>query len=225
MPGMKSGSETRRVVGGSLLVARPLAGLVGLLAGCGQFKYPEATTPPEWAVTGERAPEFTVFAEDPLLPGNLSEVHSKDFEGRILVAMGAEPGFAGELVPWLDLLHSKYDRWSGPGVVSLNSEGGGRYAVLVIVERADPGWLARLRLVMPEGLTMLLDPEGEFANAPKTEDNRFGFVGEGPHIAVISADGTLLALIDGPVSEKRLERLIKAMDRAFSLLEEKPEAN
>ncbi len=216
--------------------------VTGLLAGCGQFKMPEATTPPQWAVLGERAPAFTVFAEDPLLPGKLDEVSSGDFKGSVLVAMGAEAGFAGELLPWLEVLEGLY----GPPRRPASSVGAdedekdaGRYCVLLIVERAEPRKLSRFKLVrklrrlklvrklrglkrvMPDEHALLIDPDGEFAKAGKAEEDRFGFVGEGPHIAVISADGTLLALVDGPVSERRSRRLVEAMDRAFSLLDRK----
>lgn len=195
--------------------------VTGLVAGCGQFKMPEATTPPEWAVVGERAPAFRVFAEDPLLPRKLNEVSSGDFEGSVLVAMGAEADFAGELLPWLHVLEVLYGpprRFASFVGPDRDEKDAGRYWVLIIIERAGPAALEGLRRVMPEGLTMLVDPHGEFANAAEAEENRFGFVGEGPHIAVISADGTLLVLIDGPVSEGRSRRLIEAMDKALPRL-------
>lgn len=197
------------------------AGLfAGLLAGCGQFKLPEATTPPDWAPIGERAPEFTVGRVDRSGPGMFERLHSTDFAGGVLVAMGAAAGFVGELLPWLEELEARYGKprrlaSSGPGTFE-SGKHVGRYSVLLIVERTKPRELRGLKRVMPDEYTLLIDPNGEFAGAPETERNRFGFVGEGPHIAVISADGTLLALIDGPVSKRRLAELKEAMDRALS---------
>ena len=204
----------------SLTIAFALA--TALLAGCGQFKLPEALTPPEFAPVGQRAPEFNVLAEDPGRPGWFREVRSESFEGSILVAMGAQPGFVGELLPWLEVLEAKYGR---PRIAGSGESDAGRYTVILIVERgsfnladrAQEPTLAMLRSLMPSGLTLHLDPRRDFVDSKETEKSRFGFVGEGPHIAVVSADGTLLALIEGPVSERRAARLVEAMDRAFSL--------
>ena len=208
----------------SLTIAFALA--TALLAGCGQFKLPEALTPPEFAPVGQRAPEFNVLAEDPGRPGWFREVRSESFEGSILVAMGAQPGFVGELLPWLEVLEAKYGR---PRIAGSGESDAGRYTVILIVERgsfnladrAQEPTLAMLRSLMPSGLTLHLDPRRDFVDSKETEKSRFGFVGEGPHIAVVSADGTLLALIEGPVSERRAARLVEAMDRAFSLVEKK----
>ncbi len=198
-----------------------------LLAGCGQFKLPQALTPPEFAPIGQRAPEFSVMAENPDRPGRFMDVHSKSFKGSILVAMGAQPGFVGEFIPWLEVLESHYGkpRIAGPG-----ESGTGRYTVILVVERgstnladrAQEPTLALLRPLMPPDLTLHVDPKRDFVDSKETEKSRFGFVGEGPHIAVISADGTLLALVEGPASEKRVARLVKAMDGAFSLVETPP---
>jgi hypothetical protein len=195
-----------------------------VLAGCGQFRLPEALTPPEFAPVGQRAPEFSVLAEDPDSPGRFMKVDSKSFEGGILVAMGAQPGFVGEIIPWLEVLEAHYGkpRIAGPG-----ESGAGRYTVILIVERgssnladrAQEPTLAILRSLMPSGLTLHVDPRRDFVDSKETEKSTFGFVGEGPHIAVVSADGTLLGLTEGPVSEKRAARLIEAMDGAFSLVE------
>ena len=41
----------------------------------------------------------------------------------------------------------------------------------------------------------------------------FGFVGEGPFVVVVGADGTLVALVDGPPDGGRAEKLAPLLDR------------
>ncbi len=43
----------------------------------------------------------------------------------------------------------------------------------------------------------------------------FGFVGEGPHVVAIGPDGSLLAVIDGPLSPGRAKVLTSALDGAL----------
>jgi len=165
--------------------------------GCGGFRPPKPVTPPELARIRERVPQFSVLAPDG------SAISPGSFAGRTLVALGAEEGFVADILPWLEALSARYGR------------SGERYAVLAIVEgrpaaalvrtgSADPVAAALDRLVRG-GSSLAADPRRDFARG-------LGFVGEGPHVAAVAPDGTLLALVDGTAERGRVEALYSALD-------------
>jgi hypothetical protein len=172
-------------------------------AACVPFRPPEPATPPAAARVLDRAPVFSVFAPDG------TEVASDGFAGRVLVVVAADPGFMAEMLPWIELVRRSY------------GEPGERYDLVVAVEGTTPGELPRVDHRLPWTIALHADPPAVLPRRPDTKPppdrpsrlkRAFGLVGEGPHVVAVGPDGTLLALLDGPVVWERAERLRFALD-------------
>jgi len=182
-------------------------GVIAALWGCRQLSYPKIREDvPPLAVPGERARSFTVYkvSDDRRV---VEKISSDDALGIPLVVIGALPPFGGEIAPWLDIVEKRFAESVKP------------YRGMLVLEYGDPDVRDLLEALLPARLPFLLDRDGLFPKA-------FGFVGrdasrqdpvsEGPHVVVISHDGTVRAVIDGPVHPSRVQVLKKALDEVIA---------
>jgi hypothetical protein len=175
-----------------------------IAAGCGQIRIPDPLTPPRLAAVGERAPGFTVESPEGL------PLASRDLLGRVLVVVGCDPLYARELGPWVRFLRERYGepeplRGLAPGGPAEGEEARAGYVFLAVAECTSARALPHVARAAGGEIPLSCDPPGSLNDA-------FGLTGEGPHLVAVGADGTLLALLDGPFSEARASRLAEALD-------------
>jgi len=211
------------------LIATLLAMLI--VAGCGQLKLPKPTPAPELARLRERCPRFTVLSPEWI------EAGPSDFAGRPLVVVGVHYRYLRDLAPWVDFLRPRIDgaarlfvvegadpRMSPalagalPSGIDVHFDPSNKWDRLYaesfrLRRRADDA-----RLDSPEKADSF---EAKADRAKAAADARepgfrraLGLVGEGPHVAVIGPKGTLLALVDGPLNDRRGRRVAEALDAA-----------
>lgn len=201
--------------------------------GCGQIRFPKPTPAPELARLKERCPRFTVLSPEWI------EAGPSAFAGKPLVVVGVHHEYHRDLGPWMDLLRSRGEGFAtlvivegaGPGSYTrVAGASGGELDIhfdppskwdrvyaesFRLRRRADDA-----RLDSPGKADKLERKADAMRAAADARDPGFrralGLVGEGPHVAVIGPDGTLLALVDGPLSEGRGRKVIAALDAARS---------
>ena len=239
------GSALARVASGSFSKAtrRGLVGVVAaaLVSGCGGLKIPRPVRAPAPARAKERSPSFTVtsldgaevsaddFAGRPLVvvaaePGFIGDVLRWL---RIIKGRAGEPGEAYRLLAVVEggrgealslaVLLSEADE-PGAGSLYVDLLGVPRMRAYCesahLRQRADevrkdePGRAARMEKAADRIEAHLSMGRPGFRDA-------FGFVGEGPLVVVVAADGTLLCMIDGPPDGGRKVKLAAALDEVF----------
>jgi len=202
-----------------------------LAAGCGQLKLPKPTPAPELARLRERCPRFTVLSPEWI------EAGPSDFAGRALVVVGVHYRYLRDLAPWVDFLRPRIDgaarllvvegadprmspalAGSLPGGIDVHFDPSNKWDRLYaesfrLRRRADDA-----RLDSPERADRLEAKANRLRTAADAQEPGFrralGLVGEGPHVAVIGPKGTLLALVDGPLDDKRGRTVTEAVDAA-----------
>jgi len=202
-----------------------------LAAGCGQLKLPKPTPAPKLARLKERCPRFTVLSREWI------EAGPSDFAGKPLVVVGVNHRYLRDLGPWVDLLRPRIDgaAWlfvveeadprmfpslagSLPSGIDVHFDPSNKWDRLYaesfrLRRRADDA-----RLDSPEKADRIEAKADRLKAAADAKEpglrRALGLVGEGPHVAVIGPRGTLLALVDGPLSDKRGLDVTEALDAA-----------
>jgi len=208
-----------------------------LAAGCGQLKLPKPTPAPELARLKERCPRFTVLSPEWI------EAGPSDYADKPLVVVGVDHRYLRGLAPWVDFLRPRIDgaarlfvvegadprmfpalAGSLPSGIDVHFDPSNKWDRLYaesfrLRRRADdarldsPGKADRLEAKADRAKAAADAREPGFRRA-------LGLVGEGPHVAVVGADGTLLALVDGPLSDSRGRRVAEALDAARAATDE-----
>lgn len=215
-----------------------LAALVA--AGCGPLKLPKPTPAPELARLKERCPAFTVLSPERI------EAGPSDFSGRPLVVVGVHHEYLRDLDPWLDFLRARgkgfatlvviedanpgaYEALAGalPGGLDVHFDPQSKWDKVYAESFRLRRWADDARLDEPrkaDELERKADRMQTLADAHYPGFRRaLGLVGEGPHVAVIGPDGTLHALVDGPLNDVREKKVAAALDLVLgSATEAKP---
>jgi hypothetical protein len=212
-------------------VAAMLAALVA--AGCGPIRFPKPTPAPELARLKERCPAFTVFSPEWI------EAGPSDFAGRPFVVVGVDRRYLRDLEPWLGLLSGR-----GEGLARLVVIEDARPEMSAALAAALPGGIdvrfdppSKWDEIYAESFRLRRRADDARLDEPRKADKlerradrmkaaadarepgfrrALGLVGEGPHVAVVGADGTLLALVDGPLNDARARTVTQALDAALA---------
>lgn len=203
-----------------------------LAAGCGPLKLPKSTPAPDLARLKERCPSFIVFSPEGM------ETGPSDFAGKPLVVVGVHHQYLRDLEAWMELFGDRGEKFAVITVIEDATPGTYASVSVVLPGRYDlhfdpPSKWDRMyaesfrlrrraddaRLDSPrkaDKLERKADHMKATADAhPPGFRRALGLVGEGPHVAVIGADGTLLALVDGPRIDRRERKVTMAIDAAL----------
>lgn len=216
------------------MLSRPAPLLLAafFVAGCGPLKLPRSTPAPDLARLKERCPSFIVLSPEKI------EVGPSDFAGKPLVVLGVHHQYLRDLGPWMELFGDRGEKFAV--IVVIEDATTGTYARVSAVlpsgtdihfdppSKWDRIYAESFRLRRRAADARLdsakkadkLESKAERmkaiadAHAPGFR-RALGLVGEGPHVAVIGADGTLLALVDGPRINRRERKVTTAIDVAL----------
>jgi len=215
-----------------------LAALVA--AGCtGQIRLPKPTPAPDLARLKERCPSFTVLSPEWI------ETGPSGFAGRPLVTVGVDHRYLRDLGPWIELLRGRDEDLAL--LVVVEGAHPGMHAALAGAlpegtdayfdppDRWEKAYAESFRLRRRADDARLDEPGKADALERKADRLRaaadaqepgfrraLGLVGEGPHVAVIGPDGTLLALVDGPLDDSRKRKVTDAVDAALAAASKAP---
>ncbi len=208
-----------------------LAAFVG--AGCGQIRLPKLTPAPDLARLKERCPAFTVLSPEWIESG------PSDFAGRAVAVVAADYRYRGDLGPWVDFLRGR----GGDCAIIIVIEGAGPAMHAELAPSLPSGMdvhfdpPSKWDRVYAESFRMRRRADDARLDSPRKADDlerkarlfqaaaearepgfrrALGLVGEGPHVAVIGPDGTLLALVDGPRDNGRGEKVSAAIEAAIA---------
>ncbi|MHC5058293.1 MAG: hypothetical protein ACYTKD_26860 [Planctomycetota bacterium] len=212
-------------------VAAIFAALVA--GGCGPIRFPKPTPAPELARIRERCPRFTVLSPEWI------EAGPSHLAGRPLVVVGVHHQYLRDLKPWIDLLCGR-----GEGLAKLVIIEDAHPGMYVALAASLPGELdvhfdppSKWDEVYAESFRLRRRADDARLDEPRKADKferkaerlkdaadarepgfrrALGLVGEGPHVAVIGPDGTLLALVDGPLNKARERKVTEALDAALA---------